>query len=227
MENINIWINIILTIFSIFIPVFATVYTVNKRIKGQNRENHQPYLVLDKIETINKIDIYSYHLTFIGRNYDELTKIINEEEFFKIEEENSLSVNLIIKNIGYGVATNIKFYNLLTGNQVYGAQASNKEKNQKLFTTFDIGASEQKRVQAIVINQEKESDGIFVEDHNRILCVYQDLNQNINSFIIVINVKDKNYYDFFAYQPSSNSYKKWIKENKIQYKVIIKKYSRS
>ena len=72
MSNLDIFLNIVLPILSIAIPVFATVYTVNKRIKSQTRENHQPHLVLEKIRTIEKIDKYKYYLTLIGRNYREI-----------------------------------------------------------------------------------------------------------------------------------------------------------
>ena len=35
-----------------------------------------------------------------------------------------------LENIGYGVASNIKFYNLLNGSQIYGTQKNNEDKNQ-------------------------------------------------------------------------------------------------
>lgn len=211
---IDIFFNMILPILSIVIPVFATVYTVNKRIKAQTRENHQPHLVLENIETIDLIDKYKYYLTLIGRN---------NKNVKKRNEDNLLNIEISLKNIGYGVATNIKFYNLLTGEQVYGSQQSNDDFNQKLYTTFDIGAGETKKISAEVMYNIIE-DSILVEDHNRVLCVYKDLNNNVSNFIITINVKNNSHYDYFAYQPSSLSYKKWIKENKKNYKKIINKY---
>lgn len=211
-----------LPILSIIIPVFATVYTVNNRIKNENRENHQPYLLLDKVEDLDKINKFSYHLIPIGRNYLEVHSTIN---YNNIESENDISVRLRIRNIGYGVATNIKFYNLLTGEQVYGTQEPTTDQNQKLFTTFDVAANEEKGVQARIINLVKEVDGNILGDHIRILCVYQDLNRNISNFIISINAKGNNHYDFFTYQPSSMSYRKWLKENKKQFNAIMKKYA--
>lgn len=222
MSNLEIFLNIVLPILSIAIPVFATVYTVNKRIKVQTRENHQPHLVLEKIRTIDKIDKYKYYLTLIGRNYREING--NIEDIIKLESDNLLNIELLIKNIGYGVATNIKFYNLLTGTQVYGSQKSSADQDQQLYTTLDIGDNEEKKISAQIISSVKEDEGIITEDHNRILCVYKDLNNNINNFIITINVKSDKHYDYFAYQPSSISYKKWIKENKSNYKKIIDKY---
>ena len=131
-----------------------------------------------------------------------------------------INIKLVLKNIGYGVATNIKFYDLLTGEQIHGNQASNDDQNQKLFTTFDIQAGDEKAVQSRVINLVKDE----VTDHIRILCIYHDLNENIYNFIISINAKPNGHYDFFAYQQSSKSYKKWIKENNKEYKQILKKY---
>ena len=55
-ELTTFWVNILLPILSILIPVFATLYTVNNRIKAQNKENHQPYVVLDSVIDIDKIN---------------------------------------------------------------------------------------------------------------------------------------------------------------------------
>lgn len=215
---LNVFFDKILPILSIVIPVFATVYTVNKRIKAQTRENHQPHLVLESINTISSINKYRYYLTLVGRNYSK--KNISIIDAINNEKENILNIQISLKNIGYGVATNIKFYNLLNGEQIYGSQESSENSNQKLYTTFDIAASEVKKISSQVISDLNEDD----MDHNRILCVYKDLNGNVSSFIITINVKKNNHYDYFAYQPSSLSYKKWIKENKKNYKKIINKY---
>lgn len=222
MQEIFKFIDKVLPILSIVVPVFATVYTVNNRIKNENRENHKPYLLLDRVEDIGEIDSYSYYLVAVGRNYLEKNNDINYND---ITGNNDLTIKLKIKNIGYGVASNIKFYNLLNAKQIHGAQESSKEQNQQLFTTFDIGANEGKTVQAVLVNELKEEEGILIEDHFRILCVYQDLNHNVSNFIISINTKENKHYDFFTYQPSSRSYNKWIKENKKQFKDIMKKYS--
>ena len=216
-ELTTFWVNIILPILSILIPVFATLYTVNNRIKAQNKENHQPYVVLDSVVDIDKINEFSYYLTPIGREYKKENPVI---DYDNIKSKNDINIKLVLKNIGYGVATNIKFYDLLTGEQIHGNQASNDDQNQKLFTTFDIQAGDEKGVQSRVINLVKDE----VTDHIRILCIYHDLNENIYNFIISINAKPNGHYDFFAYQQSSKSYKKWIKENNREYKQILKKY---
>lgn len=221
----EIFLNLILPVLSIVIPVWATVYTVNKRIKAQTHENHQPHLVLEKITEIDSIDEYRYYLTLFGKNFQSLNKNFDEEQVIEREKSNMINVDIILKNIGYGVATNIKFYNLLDGKQLYGSQKSDSSQNQKLFTTFDIGESEERKVSAQIVSSIIDEDNIVVEDHNRILCVYKDLNNIVDSFIITINIKNDRHFDYFAYQPSSVSYKKWIKQNKKQFKKIIEKYS--
>ena len=64
----TIWSNILVPIASMLITVFATVYTVSKRVENENKEKHKPYLTLKDIEHINKIDEYKYYLTIDGQN---------------------------------------------------------------------------------------------------------------------------------------------------------------
>lgn len=225
MNLLEFWLNVLFPILSLLITVFATVYTVSNRIKYENMEKHRPYLVLSKIEPLEKLDLYAYYLVALGRNYRELNQYIDIEKLDRLDCENTLNTSLLIHNIGYGVATNIKFYNLLEGKQIHGSQQSNKERNQKLFTTFDIASGEEKKLQVKLLNQIIEEESIVTEDHIRMLCVYQDLNKNIYDFIISINIKKNGFYDFFAYQPSSSSYKRWIKQNRKQLKRIYKDYS--
>lgn len=224
MNLLEFWLNVLFPVLSLLITVFATIYTVSNRIKYENKEKHRPYVVLQEIEPLNKLDKYAYYLTALGRNYRELNELVDIEKIDKLDNQYDLNVNLVLHNIGYGVASNIKFYNLLIGKQIQGSQQSNKEQNQKLFTTFDIASDEEKKMQLRLINQIIEEEHIITEDHHRILCVYQDLNKNIYSFIISINIKENGHYDFFAYQPSSKSYKRWIKQNKKQLKNIYKEY---
>lgn len=198
MEMLELWINVLLPILSIAIPVFATVYTVNNRIKNENKEEHKPYLILRDVNDLEKIDEYNYYLNLVSDGKEEL------------------NVELILDNCGYGVASNIKFYNLIDGEEIKGDQKTTKEQNQKLFTTFDIAANKEKKIQA-KIKGSKE---------NTILCVYKDLNNNKYNFIITINLKENGHYDFYAYQPTSASYKRTIKQNQKSNKTIMKKYGK-
>ena len=204
MNLADVWTNFLYPLFAILIPVLATIHTLNMRLKNENKEKPQPYLVLDNVDNLFHLNKNKYYLT-----------INNEMEFL---EANELKLEIRLKNIGYGVATNVKFYNLLNACQIDGNQEISDKINQQLFTTFDISRGEDKKVQ-VVINYNKNQINM-----NRILCVYQDLNHNVYDFIIAINIKKKNRFDYFSYQPSSLSYQRWIKENKTHREKILKNY---
>ena len=218
------WSNILIPVTSMMITVFATLYTVSERIKNENKEKHKPYVTLNDIEQLEKIDEYKYYFTVFGRNYRKTHQEYTLEQTTETKKKEYIEVRLLLDNIGYGVASNIKFYDLLTGEQIKGTQTPSKEKNQKLLTTFDIASSKEKQVQVRIFNKIEKDEEIESPDHCRILCIYQDLNGNTYDFIISINIKSNNAYDFFTYQRTSHSYAKWINENKKNYKKIRKEY---
>lgn len=205
-NKMNLWTNILVPVASMLITVFATIYTVSKRVENENKEKHKPYLTLNNIEYLEQIDEYKYYYKIKGKN--------NEKE------KNKLNILLLIENIGYGVASNIKFYNLITAEEIKGTQTLTDEKNQKLFTTFDIAINQQKKVQFQIENSIKNN-----KDECKILCVYQDLNGNTYDFIINIDIKTNNTYDFYTYQRTSHSYYKLINQNQ-NYNKIMNEYKK-
>ena len=208
---------ILLTIASIIVPVCATIiaaiYTVENRVKAE----HKPYIVLNNITEISKIDKNLYFIIMIGEKISK--KFLPKKEF--ISDEN-LNVKIQLRNIGYGVATNIRFYDLDTGEKIMGNQEESSALIQKLFTTFDIAANEEKNVQASL--ERKQSENSYTEDVINTLCIYQDLNGNIYDFVFSIKIKSKGGYSYFAYQPSSHSYNRLIQEYRQEKKKILKDY---
>ena len=203
----NIWSNVLVPVASMIITVFATVYTVRRRVENENKEKHKPYLTLNDIETVDSVDEYKYYLT-----------VDEKRDNKKTQENEYIPVILLLSNIGYGVASNIKFYNLATGKVIEGNQSLSTEKNQKLYITFDIAINAEKKVQMKILNSNKE---------NSILCIYQDLNGHKYNFIININTKTNKTYDFYTFQRTSKSYKKCIDKYKTQYKEILKDYKKT
>ena len=131
------WSNVLIPVTSMIITVFATLYTVTERVKNENKEKHKPYLALNDIDKLDKLDEYKYYLTVLGKNYKEEHQNWSIDEINKTEEKDYIMVRFLLDNIGYGVASNIKFYDLLTGEQIKGTQTPSKDKIQKLVTTFD------------------------------------------------------------------------------------------
>ena len=215
------YLSIILTILSIIIPVFATIYTGYIRIRNENKEGHKPYLVLGEIEKITTVNRFVYFLAILG---DKIKKATPEEVDELSKRSSNVNVSLALKNIGYGVASNIKFYDLETSKQIIGLQESSKTMNQKRFTTFDIPKDSEKKVQTCLINDRNELE--INEESYCILCINQDLNENIYDFIIGIDVKAGGAYDFYAFQRSSHSYNKLLRSFKKNYKSILHEYKK-
>ena len=215
------YLSIILTILSIIIPVFATIYTGYIGIRNENRESHKPYLVLGEIEKITNVNRFVYFLAILG---DKIKKASKEEVEELSKRNSTVNISLALKNIGYGVASNIKFYDLETSKQILGLQESSKTMNQKRFTTFDIPKDREKKVQTCLIND--RDDNLINEESYCILCIYQDLNENIYDFIIGIDVKKGGAYDFFAFQRSSHSYNKLLKNYRKNYNKILNEYKK-
>lgn len=210
----------ILTIASIVVPVCATIivsiYTVVSRVKAE----HKPYLILERIETISNLDKCFYFIVMLGNKIR--NKFQDQDVLDLVNDENNIDVKIKLRNIGYGVATNIRFYDLNTSKKIYGNQEVTDDMVQKLFTTFDIAAGEEKSVQTSIVT--KLQDDKIMEDSNNILCVYQDLNGNIYNFLFVINVKAGGGYNYYSYQPSSHSYKRLMKKYRQQKRKIISQY---
>ena len=108
---VKVWVSFIWPLLTVAIPVYATIFTVNNRIKNENRENHKPYLALKRVNDIETINKYKYYLILIGKNYLSSHENIELSKLQLLENDKDISVSLSIENIGYGVATNIKLYN--------------------------------------------------------------------------------------------------------------------
>ena len=204
MNFLDIWNVYIYPLVAILIPVMATIHTLNMRLRNENREKHQPYLILESITNLFHLNKNKYYYT-----------LYSEED---IRNSNELKLEIFLKNIGYGVATNVKFYDLSTSFPINGCQKLDDDINQKLFTTFDIASAEDRKVQFVI------RYNINSNNNYRIICIYQDLNHNVYNFMIAINIKKKNKFDYFSYQPSSLSYQRMYKENRKSVENIIKEY---
>ena len=211
----------VLTIASIIIPVCATiicaVYTVEKRVKAE----HKPYIVLDSIQTVSLIDKCLYFIVLFGNKFK--NKSTGESNSNNPIIDNNINVKIKVKNIGYGVATNVRFYNLDTGLKINGNQVVDNRIAQQLFTTFDIAATEERSVQtslAVI----KEND-VIIEDSINTLCIYQDLNGNVYNFVFVVDIKSGGGYSYYAYQPSSHSYQALMKKYSKQKHKIFSDYN--
>ena len=154
------WINYLLTIMSIVIPVFATLYGVQGRIKNENKEKHKPYIILDSIKSLTKLDEYRYHLAMVGRNYREkypnyninkidntdiIDKMIKKIVNLRVFEDDNEKMNLSILDIGGSILSISQFTlyaNSKKGNRPSFIEAMNPEEASKLYDIFNQKLSE-------------------------------------------------------------------------------------
>ena len=204
-------IEVIIPVFTILVSILIGVYTVHSRIKNENKESHKPYLVLKDLIRVDKPSKYSFYLNIYGKNT------------IRDEKNEELFLNCRLGNIGYGVASNIKFYDLVSACQIEGTQLRIKEQDQKLYTTFDIANNYEKTVD-MLCNYDLTNKEMLEQDKTILLCVYQDLNENYYDFILIINYKEGNHFDYYAFQRTSKSYKNLMKNYKENYKKIMDKY---
>ena len=120
------YLTIIFSSLTLIVSIAVAIYTVNSRVKNENREKLKPYLVLKNLQILKALDQYKYYITL------KKTEPGDEVE---------IPFNIVLDNIGYGVASNIRFYDLLTGECIKGTQTLEKNLNQQLFTTLDVASS--------------------------------------------------------------------------------------
>ena len=87
-----IWSNILIPVASMMITVFATIYTVSKRVKNENRKKHKPYLTLNTIETLKEIDEYKYYLTITHSQKNSINPFLPDNPLKKRRRALSISV---------------------------------------------------------------------------------------------------------------------------------------
>ena len=137
------FIGIVVSLFAIIVVYRNT----NKQIKNQNIQMNRPFLTVNEIVPKDFKDVESF-----GTHCSKAKKVI--ESFSDINEENKDeyiilldkcvfdNISIKLQNIGYGVASNIKFYNL-ESNNIVGSMSQNQP---KLFPTIELAKGAKREV---------------------------------------------------------------------------------
>lgn len=187
----------------------------NRQISNQNIQSTRPRLKLEEVIKANSKDMNkkgSYEL--ISKNVDKAQDILL---FFKIT----------LKNIGYGIANDIKFFNLHNGCICPQKLFMNFHENQTMFQTEEIANGDKCSFDFRIIFNQQEKNVVGIEDDNvLLLCNYKDLYNTNYNLIIGIRYKGKNYkdidvVDYFYYQEGTYYYDEIIKKYKKNYENIL------
>ena len=211
---------VMVSVAAIIISSIVTNKNTNKQIKNQNKETYRPRLRLKEFdntetnltETSNMIFSYYHKEKNNDRQYTKMT----------------------IENIGYGIANDIEFYDLIHGNKCYRVQSVEDKINQVNFSTYEIAKEATQNFQMLIsfdinsVNDKKNKNGDFI----LILCNYKDLNGNnykiligytIKNILYDVNILDNVvYFNSYYYQEGTKEYINMIERYKTQYKEILK-----
>ena len=131
----NIWTNILVPIGSMLITVFATVYTVSKRVENENKEKHKPYLTLNNIEYLKQLDEYKYYYKLKGKKlgyklhlYDTYANISSMPKKDIPYEEGVKIINKALSVLGEEY---LKEFNRLLDNNVVDVYPKKGKKSRK------------------------------------------------------------------------------------------------
>lgn len=185
--------------------VFVVINT-NKQIKNQNKESHRPYLrVLDVDDT----------------NEDFLNSYIAVKDNEELNHENIPVQTIIkIKNMGYGIATNtllLGFANTF----INRAGVEEKDKTGKLFSVLDIGVLEETIIK-ISLNSNNNFDNATFD----LMLFYTDLNKNIYSTMLLIEVKNNKYWNLYYYPRGSLNFDDILRKRNVKYRNFVKIYKK-
>lgn len=220
---------VIITGIGIIASTFITNKNTNKQIQNQNKETYRPRLKLLKFENKNKDSSIPDYIAF-------------SSQYNLNKDSKSFYTDMILKNIGYGLANDITFYNLCTSEEITMGLTGEKEINQKMFSTEEIEKSGKQKFSFCISVDSKSVLSREIEDQDYILiiCNYKDLNNNnykiligylIKQFDINMEeadegkncVRNNPTFDCYYYQENTNKYNIMIKKYWNNYNKIVKK----
>lgn len=233
------YLNLILSTITIVVSIGATIINIwlvnkntNKQIENQNKETYRPRLRMKSIKVVE-------HNSWERYLYAHSKKYENENNCIR------LYANIELENIGNGIANDISFYMLHSGNKCLEIQTESKEQNQLLNSTLEIPKDKTDNIKFLFsfnkdsINQ--ESEFLDNEDFIILICNYKDLNNNYKMLIGFIlkkynpfkieytdeleigKIYNDGKYSAYYYQEDTNSYRGMVEKNiyASNYKTIV------
>ncbi|NMC55788.1 MAG: hypothetical protein GYA50_01020 [Eubacteriaceae bacterium] len=211
---------IIIPALAITLPIIFINRNTNKQIANQNKETYRPRLKFIDFKS-KKYDERLYNFVCISSKFDyNKCSILPEKNIHKVFGD------IILKNIGNGLAHDITFYTLHNSKKCERSMSIDKNYSQFSFSTEEIEKDGVCKFNFVIIYNNQEVN-MFKEDICFLLCNYKDLNNNNYKLIIGIVLKNMipimedeiiiDYtpiYNTFYYQESTYEFNYMIGENK-------------
>lgn len=235
--------DLVIPIVGFIVTIVATILTiifVNKntkdQIENQNRQTYKPRLKLLNIQKLSSYDFNGdYELMSVSKKANLICNDSELSETEKIQKTCIFKFNIYLKNIGYGLANDIKLYSLIDGHQVYGAQSIMNDLDQEMKSTEEIEINEESKFKISMLISKELITGDNDDDFILYLCNYKDLNNNNYQVLIGIIIKQIAINDdlnikintsHYYYQEGTREYNDMIEKHKDNYKTIMKKINK-
>jgi hypothetical protein len=198
------WILPLIAIVVQVVAIFFIVRNTNKQIKNQNKESHRPYLRVINFEEVEEEFMNSYLAVKNNEDTRNEVKTIHGEVW--------------IRNLGYGTATNIF---LLGFDKTVCTKAGIEEKVKtgETFSVLDLGLSENKAIETSLRSNNNSSDTTY-----DFMLFYTDLNKNIYSTMLLIQVKNNKFWNLYYYPHGSLNFDDILEKRNVEYRDLEKEY---
>jgi len=202
------WILPLIAIVVQLIAIFFIVRNTNNLIKNQNKEQHKPYLVVKSFNTKLK---------------DAPPNLYNEYSIYNSSEKyedypGGINSILKIKNIGYGLATNIVLYGI---NETIAHRIEIDEEDEVQYYSVKHISPSKMHDWEIMVSPKKENT-TFLSTTFSLMMFYSDVNLNIYSTLISITMPGRSKITF--HPQNSRNFKILLKEYQINYKKLLRRY---
>ncbi|MDZ7796174.1 MAG: hypothetical protein U5N56_03620 [Candidatus Marinimicrobia bacterium] len=184
--------------------IIAVVCNTNRQIKNQNKISYRPFLRVFDVNDSEE-DFFNAYLS------------VKDNEDLNQESE-PVKTKIKIRNMGHGIATNIIFVGF--ANTVIGrAGVDEKKKTGELFSVLVIGLSDESIIK-VSLNSNDNSTSTTYD----LMLFYTDLNKNIYSAMLLIEVKNNKFWNHYYYPKGSLNFDDILEKKKVKYNDLVKKY---
>lgn len=219
----------ILTFVGIILALIGVLWSTNKQIENQNRESHRPYIVIDEVKQI-QIDVKMENYTFWYKV--ETQKVIDN----KILSKTNKKFEILISNIGYGLAKDVTFYQLSDKKEIL--KSYRKSTTAIPISTFDIAHDKNKSVVFDIdffsreykkVGNTENGKANFVYNYQNpdifeFIIFYRDLNNNIYATIVMLNLYASDLDEYIYVDDNTSGFIECLDSCSIDYKALKSVY---
>jgi len=174
-----------------------------KQVNSQIKEQHRPFLTINHL---NKVDNLTEGYLLIKTKEKDKNITDNKTQYLKIN----------MKNIGYGVATKIKFYGVPDG-FIASEYSSNDPRNESILSTLCVGVGDSFDINIIVPSDASIKSFKFI-------YFYEDLNNNNYPAYLFIDSLQNAKAQYTLYPDNSSHFSAMIRKLNIDYDTLLKNY---